>query len=227
MALTLWADNAQRTASENPAGFLSTIFSVPEMGCIQVYREVMRERPIIFPEPINSQESTGKEYQEYQLARLEAEKKVREVQDEYLLKCTRKTMEETETSPWDTLSDDEKEARARRSVRFLALSIDPTLLMSTNIAATRGLGVDSQNNPEFAEFAANYDTCQVQADGFALPLARAKTPQKMSEVWLNAYQHLAECFNNITEILFPPGPPAQLTEPGIQPKGPGAEPTGP
>ena len=138
---------------------------------------------------------------------------MREVQKEHLIECTWKDLQETETKPWSELTADEQEARARRAVRLLAQSIDPTLLMSTNIAATKGLGVDSQNNPEFAQFAAHYDTCQVQADGFALPLARAKTPEKMSELWLNAYEHLTECFNKITELIFPPRPQGQPTGP--------------
>ena len=109
----------------------------------------------------------------------------------------------TDTRPWDELSGDEQEARARRAMRLLALSIDPPLLMSTNIASSRGVLVNSQNNPEFAKFASKYDTCQVQADGFAVPVARSKTPQEMAQLWLQAYDHLKNCFNNITGIIFP------------------------
>ena len=213
MALNLWAENAQRTAKEDPGNFLKIMFSVPELGCVQKYREVMENRPVIFPEPTTREESSIHEYEEYEIATVNAQVKVRELQEEHLLKCTWENISETETKPWDGLAPDEQEARARRATRLLAQSIDPPLLMSTNIAATRGLGVDSQNNPEFAQFAAQYDTCQVQADGFAIPLAGAKTPEKMSKLWLNAYQHLTECFNNITELIFPSRPQVQPARP--------------
>ena len=213
MALNLWAENAQTTAIDDSGNFLKVMFSVPEMECVGNYRQVMKNRPVIFPEPIQRENSTLQEYEEYQVATINAQTKLREVQKEHLIECTWEGFQDTETKPWEGLTPDEQEARARRAVRLLAQSIDPTLLMSTNIAATKGLGVDSQNNPEFAQFAAQYDTCQVQADGFALPLARAKTPEKMSELWLNAYQHLTECFNNITELIFP-------TRPQVQPAGP-------
>ena len=213
MALTLWAENAQTTAMDDSGNFLKVMFSVPEMGCVESYREVMKNRPVIFPEPIQRENSTLQEYEEYQAATINARTKLRESQQEHLIECTWEALQDTETKPWEGLTSDEQEARARRAVRLLAQSIDPTLLMSTNIAATKGLGVDSQNNPEFAQFAAQYDTCQVQADGFALPMAQAKTPEKMSELWLNAYQHLTECFNNITELIFQPRPQTKPSAP--------------
>ena len=51
MALNLWAENAQTTATDDMGNFLKVMFSVPELGCVDNYREVMERRPIVFPEP--------------------------------------------------------------------------------------------------------------------------------------------------------------------------------
>ena len=216
LGLNLWAENAHRTATQEPENFLAVIFSVPQTTCVEEYRNVLKNRPVLFPEPVREEQSTPEEFQKY-LAELDkAQRSIRELQEQHLLKCTQENTRKAETRPWDNLNPQEQEARTRRAMRFLALSIDPPLLMTTNIASSRGILVNAQNNPEFAQFAAEYKTCQTQADGFAEPMTRMKTPQDMAKLWLQAYQHLTSCFNTITNVIFPKEqsqPQELLTEP--------------
>ena len=215
LALNLWAEVAHRTATNEPENFLPVIFSIPDVACVESYREILEARPAVYPEPVNRDQSTPEEYQEYLREIKTTQTTVQALQDEHLLGCTTQTIKATETRTWDDISGDEQEARARRAMRLLALSIDPPMLMSTNIASSRGVLVNSQNNPEFAKFASEYDTCQVQADGFAVPLAQTQTPQEMAQLWLQAYNHLKNCFNNITGIIFPDA--RQQPPPGAPP----------
>ena len=175
LALTVWAENAHRTAEKDPASFHLTLLTGPDQECAKRYRELRVEKPNTKPEAA--------------------------------FECAlSKTMSQERRRDWQDLSQDEQKARALQGMRMLALSMDPPKLMTTNIAARRGLRVNSRTNPDFATFAANYDTCYAQAQAFAPHLAEAESAQDMVLVWQTANTHLDRCYGTITENLFPPPP---------------------
>ena len=170
LALTVWAENALRTAHTEPALFHRNMFTTPNIKCVNQFRDSRLETPDASPDT--------------------------------LFDCARNPQEKEQ--PWNDITPEEREARARRAIGLLAMSMDPPTFISANIAANRGLKVNSKTDPDFASFAAVYDTCQIQAQAFAQPLARAGIPQDMAQIWVDANEHLESCFSTITQSIFRP-----------------------
>lgn len=119
-----------------------------------------------------------------------------------LFDCSASQEKEYQPNPWHDITLDEKQARARRAMHYLAISMDPPTLVSTNIATSRGIRVNTETDPDFARFAAQYDTCYTQSQSFIAPIAEATDRKQIAEIWTEASQHLARCYDNITESIF-------------------------
>ena len=121
---------------------------------------------------------------------------------ESLMKCEENNAAMGRSGDWNGISQQEKEERSQRSAGLLFWSIDPPSLISVAIAHDRGLDVSVRSNPEFARFAAEYDTCENMTGGHAIELAEAKTSEQMAKTWLRAEEELKACSDNVTARLF-------------------------
>ena len=132
------------------------------------------------------------------------EEKIRDPQASYqpLLDCAMGKTIAQETRGWERMENREKEARARKAVNLLMSSIDPAHFMSVNIAFSRRLDVNQENNPDFAEFAGRYDRCHLQAEQLVTDLTLKREPREMATAWINAQDRAHACFNRVTSEIF-------------------------
>ena len=172
IAVNLWARTAHSAAAESPEDFPRMLFTKPSRECVKEHRSLLE----VMPEP----------------------------PVERLLACGEANASRAGAAgqKWSQLSPEEREARARRSVGLLFWSTDPPSLMSVMLAQRRGLDVSVRTNPDFARFAANYNTCEEEAGRLGEELAGEDQPTRMAEIWLRAERDLKACINTVTASIF-------------------------
>ena len=127
-----------------------------------------------------------------------------EIPYEPLLECALSKILENDAQAWEEISGEERAARARKAIQHLTDSVDPAAFMTVNIAFSRGLDVNSENNSDFAAFDAQYDRCHLQAEDLTQTLLDNEEPEAMAKSWTNITSSISLCFTLVTNEIFTP-----------------------
>ena len=205
IALNVWAEVVNKTATDNQEAFPPMMMSEPDRGCAKQYRE----RRLAQPSEGKSQGMTS------------------------LIECaTRKAeISAIRLSKWEEMSQEHREAETRTRLRMLWQAISPVTVLQTGYAFRQAMYLTERNSPKVKEFAEEYRECENIADSRARILSLVNDRENLSQAWLTASLKMRECVQETNARVFPfekqdipiaelntpsititPQPPAQGTE---------------
>ena len=201
-ALLAWAEITHREAASNSPSTLAFILAQPSADCAREHRAYRNRTLLGHEQPPDSWV-------------------------DYVLNCAAEDFNSQTaqlTANWQAMNQEERTARATRSLNQLWAAIDPAVYTQAMLVFNRSILPDPVNEPAFGEFADLYLPCQDQIPEAATVIANPlSTDIDISRTWLEQSHHMATCSNTLTEQRFPlpnQQQPEQLQPEQLQPDQP-------